>query len=207
MDDEKKEVKSDKGKTEISKYGRAILLKEYKALTKTPPEGISVGLVNNQIDEWEVFIQGPPDTLYEGGWFNANLKFPHDFPNNPPKMKFTTPNFWHPNVYKDGRVCISILHEAKEDELNPQDGFLIFQYLQFTMVDNLILQYHKSLTPPPPLLVLKPRGCFHFKTSRNELNMRCLAECFSPAKLFDTRDNFREGKRNTRDIRKTWPMT
>jgi ubiquitin-conjugating enzyme E2 G1 len=121
MDDEKKEVKSDKGKTEISKYGRAILLKEYKALTKTPPEGISVGLVNNQIDEWEVFIQGPPDTLYEGGWFNANLKFPHDFPNNPPKMKFTTPNFWHPNVYKDGRVCISILHEAKEDELNPQE--------------------------------------------------------------------------------------
>jgi len=36
-------------------------------------------------------------------------------------MKFTTPNFWHPNVYKDGRVCISILHEAKHDEFNEQE--------------------------------------------------------------------------------------
>jgi ubiquitin-conjugating enzyme E2 G1 len=27
----------------------------------------------------------------------------------------------HPNVYKDGRVCISILHEAKADEFNQQE--------------------------------------------------------------------------------------
>lgn len=36
-------------------------------------------------------------------------------------MRFTTPNFWHPNVHKDGRVCISILHEAKLDEFNQQE--------------------------------------------------------------------------------------
>jgi len=33
-------------------------------------------------------------------------------------MTFLTPDFWHPNVYPDGRVCISILHEAKEDKFN-----------------------------------------------------------------------------------------
>lgn len=27
----------------------------------------------------------------------------------------------HPNVYKDGKVCISILHEAKADEFNTQE--------------------------------------------------------------------------------------
>ena len=36
-----------------------------------------------------------------GGYFTSRLKFPSDFPNNPPKMTFTTPNFWHPNVYNE----------------------------------------------------------------------------------------------------------
>merc|ERR1719273_1078286 len=36
-------------------------------------------------------------------------------------MRFTMSDFFHPNVYKDGRVCISILHEAQEDALNPQE--------------------------------------------------------------------------------------
>ena len=28
---------------------------------------------------------------------------------------------WHPNVYKDGRVCISILHPPEMDALNEQE--------------------------------------------------------------------------------------
>ena len=37
------------------------------------------------------------------------MTFPDDYPNNPPKMIFKTP-MWHPNIYPDGNVCISILH-------------------------------------------------------------------------------------------------
>jgi ubiquitin-conjugating enzyme E2 G1 len=29
---------------------------------------------------------------------------------------------WHPNVYEDGKVCISILHPPGEDELNTQES-------------------------------------------------------------------------------------
>jgi len=32
----------------------------------------------------------------EGGFFKAELKFPEDFPNSPPDMRFLTP-MWHPN--------------------------------------------------------------------------------------------------------------
>jgi len=42
------------------------------------------------------------------------LKFPSDYPLNPPKMKFTS-EMWHPNIYLDGNVCISILHAPGED--------------------------------------------------------------------------------------------
>jgi ubiquitin-conjugating enzyme E2 G1 len=57
----------------------------------------------------------------EGGYFPCLLEFPSEYPNKPPTMTFTTKGFWHPNVYKDGRVCISILHEAKADEFNQQE--------------------------------------------------------------------------------------
>lgn len=50
----------------------------------------------------------------EGGLFKARLSFPADYPFMPPTMKFET-YMWHPNVYKDGRVCISILHPPGND--------------------------------------------------------------------------------------------
>ena len=42
----------------------------------------------------------------EGGFFKAIMMFPQDYPNMPPTLKITS-DFWHPNVYPDGRVCIS----------------------------------------------------------------------------------------------------
>ena len=66
-------------------------------------------------------IKGPPDTQYEGGFFNAVLKFPKDYPNSPPEMRFTS-EMWHPNVFPDGKVCISILHQPGFDPLNPQES-------------------------------------------------------------------------------------
>jgi ubiquitin-conjugating enzyme E2 G1 len=66
-------------------------------LARNPPDGVSVGLGEDEnIFKWELMIVGPPDTLYEGGFFAATLDFPQDFPNSPPVMTFTTP-MWHPN--------------------------------------------------------------------------------------------------------------
>lgn len=58
-------------------------------------------------------IIGPPETLYEGGFFAAKLVFPTDFPNQPPVMTFKTP-LWHPNgmdihVYVCMYDCICII--------------------------------------------------------------------------------------------------
>jgi ubiquitin-protein ligase len=50
----------------------------------------------------------------EGGYFNAIMSFPPNYPNSPPSVRFTS-DMWHPNVYPDGRVCISILHAPGDD--------------------------------------------------------------------------------------------
>jgi ubiquitin-conjugating enzyme E2 R len=63
----------------------------------------------------QVGIFGPPDTIYQGGYFKAELIFPSEYPMKPPTMKFLCP-MWHPNVYENGNLCISILHPPGEDE-------------------------------------------------------------------------------------------
>ncbi|TFY50209.1 hypothetical protein EVG20_g11655 [Dentipellis fragilis] len=99
-----------------------LLRRQLMELTKHPVEGFSAGLVDeNNLFEWEILIIGPPDTMYEGGFFKARLTFPSEFPLRPPKMRFITP-MWHPNIYPDGLVCISILHDPGEDQWGYEDA-------------------------------------------------------------------------------------
>ena len=73
------------------------LFQEYKALLTSPPDGITAGPVTeDDLFLWEALIQGPEGTPFEGGIFPAELKFPKDYPLNPPKMKFVG-EIWHPN--------------------------------------------------------------------------------------------------------------
>jgi ubiquitin-conjugating enzyme E2 G1 len=60
---------------------------------------------------WDFILIGPPKTIFEGGMFKGTLVFPKEYPNRPPVLSFITEMF-HPNIYKDGKVCISILHEG-----------------------------------------------------------------------------------------------
>ncbi|KAF3653559.1 Ubiquitin-conjugating enzyme E2 7 [Capsicum annuum] len=95
--------------------GSLLLQKQLKDLCKKPVDGFSAGLVDEcNLFEWSVTIIGPPDTLYDGGFFNAIMSFPQNYPNSPPTVKFTS-EMWHPNVYSDGKVCISILHPPGDD--------------------------------------------------------------------------------------------
>lgn len=52
---------------------RALAL-EYKSIQEEPVEGFRVKLVNEDVlFDWEVAIFGPPDTLYQGGYFKVNM--------------------------------------------------------------------------------------------------------------------------------------
>ena len=81
---------------------------------------ISAGLINDDIFKWQIMFEGPVDSLYEGGLFQIEMTFPEDYPNNPPTMIFKS-EMWHPNIYPDGKVCISILHPPVEDQFNQQE--------------------------------------------------------------------------------------
>ncbi|CAL2029950.1 unnamed protein product [Caenorhabditis brenneri] len=93
---------------------------ELKNLQSQPVEGFTIDVNEDNMFVWSVGIYGPPKTLYQGGYFKATIRFPANYPYSPPSMKFTT-KVWHPNVYENGDLCISILHAPVDD---PQSGEL-----------------------------------------------------------------------------------
>ena len=92
------------------------LMQEYKTLSKETWTNIE--LKNDNILEWIVaLIVLNPDSDYYGGYFKAKMTFPKNYPYSPPDFQFLRP-LYHPNVYEDGRLCISILHAPGEDEMS-----------------------------------------------------------------------------------------
>ena len=60
--------------TNASSAVRALAL-ELKNLSDDPLEGVQSRLVNeDNIFEWEVSLFGPPDTLYQGGYFKVRKR-------------------------------------------------------------------------------------------------------------------------------------
>ncbi|TID30027.1 hypothetical protein CANINC_001396 [Pichia inconspicua] len=124
------------------------LLRELRELTENPTEGIVASPISdNDIFHWNCLITGPEDTPYEYGVFETLLEFPQDYPLSPPKMKFITP-IYHPNVYKDGTVCISILHEPGNDPLNYESPDERWGPLQ--SIEKILLSVSSMLADPNP---------------------------------------------------------
>jgi ubiquitin-conjugating enzyme E2 R len=88
-----------------------LLQNTYKKLMDEPVEGFNCVPHEDNFLVWSVYLEGPKDTPYEGGIFELMMEFPVDYPMEPPKLKFVS-EFWHPNVFKDGNICISILHSS-----------------------------------------------------------------------------------------------
>ena len=122
------------------------LMAEYKQLTLNPPEGIIAGPIDEEnFFEWEALITGPEGTCFEGGVFTARLTFPNDYPLSPPKMQFTSDMF-HPNIYPDGRVCISILHAPGDDPMGYESSAERWSPVQ--SVEKVLLSVVSMLAEP-----------------------------------------------------------
>ena len=82
------------------------LTKELKEIENV--EGISIAIHPNDIFKWSVILDGPPESPYQKGKFKLELKFPSDYPFKPPSVRFLD-KVYHPNIYRDGKICIDIL--------------------------------------------------------------------------------------------------
>lgn len=89
---------------------RKRIMKELSDLGNDPPANASAGPIGDDVFEWQGTLLGPPGTVYEGGVFFLDVRFPADYPFKPPKIQFTT-HVYHPNINSNGSICLDILKD------------------------------------------------------------------------------------------------
>ena len=131
------------------------LNREILRMKKDPPAGCSAGPVGDNIMHWCATIQGPKDSPYEGGIFELELKFTEEYPFHAPKVKFTTKVF-HPNISRDGEICLDILKS---------------QWSPALRVPKILLSISALLTDPNPDDPLVPDIANMYKEKRGAYEM------------------------------------
>lgn len=90
--------------------------RELADLSQNPMEGIRVVLNDDDITSVQADIDGPSGTPYHGGSFRVRLVLGKNFPSSPPKGFFVTKIF-HPNVGRNGEICVNTLKKDWKQDL------------------------------------------------------------------------------------------
>jgi len=99
----------------ISKESIHRLVKDVSYIMKNPLNDNGIYYVHDEENMLKGYalIIGPSDTPYFGGYYLFEFTFPTDYPFSPPVLKYMTNNGiirFNPNLYTNGKVCISILN-------------------------------------------------------------------------------------------------
>ena len=67
------------------------LMSDLKTVKQQPPEGVSASpLSDENIYVWGATVFGPDDTSWEGGIYTMRLMFTEQYPDKPPRVRFTS---------------------------------------------------------------------------------------------------------------------
>ena len=105
----------------ISKETMQRLLKDVRQIIKFPltDNGIYYSHHDTDMLKGYAMIVGPQGTPYFSGFYFFQFDFPQDYPYSPPKVTYMTNDGrtrYNPNLYKCGKVCVSILNTWSGDK-------------------------------------------------------------------------------------------
>jgi len=113
--------KTDNKKVVISRDAVMRLLKDVKDIMKNPLTNDGIYYIHDDEDllKGYAMIIGPSETPYFGGYYFFELNYPADFPHSPPVVKYMTNGDnirFNPNLYVNGKVCISLLNTWRGEQ-------------------------------------------------------------------------------------------
>merc|ERR1712166_354126 len=105
----------------MNKINQKRLLKDIVDVIKNPLIDNGIYYIHDETNmlQAHALIIGPSDTLYANGYYLFQITFPMEYPFVPPKLKYLTNNGYtrfHPNLYKSGKVCLSILNTWRGEQ-------------------------------------------------------------------------------------------
>ncbi|QDZ21713.1 ubiquitin-conjugating enzyme [Chloropicon primus] len=105
-------------RSNVPKFSKTII-KEWKILKMGLSDGVWVKCYENRMDLFRAIIVGSPGTPYYSALFSFDIYIPPDFPQVPPEVCYRSHGYrLNPNLYENGRVCLSLLNtwSGKESE-------------------------------------------------------------------------------------------
>lgn len=105
----------------ISRESIHRLISDIKEIIKNPLTSQNIYYSHHESDMLKGYalIIGPEDTIYDGGFYFFEFNFPYDYPYSPPKVTYCTNDGitrFNPNLYRNGKVCVSILNTWTGDQ-------------------------------------------------------------------------------------------
>lgn len=139
----------------LSKETTKRLLKDVKELIKHPLDSHSIYYKHDEsnILKGYVYICGPKDTMYFGGNYFFEFTFPYDYPHKPPKVEFKTNDGitrFHPNMYRSGKLCLSILNTWRGDQWTGCQSIRTILLTIVSIMDNVPLLHEPGFTEKHP---------------------------------------------------------
>ena len=109
-----------------------VATQELEALLKDLIPNFKLKSLTNNFREWSFYVFPPKQSLYEKDIFILKIKFPYDYPYNPPSAYFIKEKYLvdntnavttslknshsrisaipkHPHIYSNGDICLSVL--------------------------------------------------------------------------------------------------
>lgn len=105
----------------ISKGFVSRLLKDVKYIRKNPLHSSGIYYLHDEDDIMTGYalIIGPSETPYENGYYFFRFNFTPNYPHEPPTVLFMTNGGnirFNPNLYINGKVCISLLNTWRGEQ-------------------------------------------------------------------------------------------
>lgn len=98
-------------------------------------------------------VMGPEDTVYFGGAYLFEFNFPDNYPFSPPTLKFQTKDGvtrFNPNLYKNGKVCVSILNTWHGEKWSSCQNISSILLTLVTLLNNTPLLNEPGITEKHP---------------------------------------------------------
>lgn len=153
----------------------SIVRKEWTRLSKNLPPGIFVHACERFQDLMRVAIVGPKDTPYEDVLFFFDMFLPYMYPAEPPKVFFYSfGRRLNPNLYENGKVCLSLLGTWDGDDVeqwDPRNSNVLRVLLSLQAMVFVDEPYYNEAG------YQKQRGTVEGQTNSRTYNEKALLDC------------------------------